>query len=224
VAACLEAPCPLGGLGWRYQEEDLLALLVYPTPGQLVGGAAEGTIVLPGFALDVLALAALPCSSASRPSPGRRTPGAPTMPMGLMYPWRAQIMGMPSGSRGWRRRRPMRTPRWNAYPSPAPCLCTVRREAAVPGASGCPVSARAPMLLCHACVRRTARQERDNVPQCNTKVLTEDCWSGTPTPLRDECGTESGLAAPAGESRTAVLWPYRRECAISPHSLYHTVT
>src|SRR5262245_14443116 len=81
-AACLEAHCPLGGLGWRSQEEDLRALLVSPTPVQLVGGAAEGTIVLPGFSLDMLALAALPCSSASRPSPGRRRPGAPTMPMG----------------------------------------------------------------------------------------------------------------------------------------------
>ena len=60
VADCLEAHSPLGGLGWRYQEEEeLLALLVYPTPVQLVGGEEDGAIVMPGFSLDVLALSAV---------------------------------------------------------------------------------------------------------------------------------------------------------------------
>ena len=60
VAAYLEAHSALGGLGWRYQDgEDLLELVVYPTSVQLVGGAEDGTIVMPGFSLDVLALSAV---------------------------------------------------------------------------------------------------------------------------------------------------------------------
>jgi hypothetical protein len=60
VAGCMEAHGPIGGLEWRYHEdEELLELVVYPTPVKLVGGEHDGTIVLPGFSLDVLALQAV---------------------------------------------------------------------------------------------------------------------------------------------------------------------
>jgi hypothetical protein len=57
VAACLEAHSPMGPLGFRYLEEEALGeLVVYPTPVELVGGAADGTVVVPGFSLDLQAL------------------------------------------------------------------------------------------------------------------------------------------------------------------------
>jgi hypothetical protein len=57
VADCMEAYSPMGALGWRYHEDDeLVALIVYPTPVELVGGEHDGAIVLPGFSLDVQAL------------------------------------------------------------------------------------------------------------------------------------------------------------------------
>jgi hypothetical protein len=57
VAGCMEAHSPIGALGWRYHEdEELLELIVYPTPVKLVGGEHDGAIVMPGFSLDVLAL------------------------------------------------------------------------------------------------------------------------------------------------------------------------
>jgi hypothetical protein len=60
VAGCMEAHSPMGALGWRYhEEEELLELVVYPTPVELVGGEQDGTIVLPGFSLDVQALQAV---------------------------------------------------------------------------------------------------------------------------------------------------------------------
>ena len=60
VAGCMDAHSPIGALGWRYhEEEDLLELVVYPTPVQLVGGEHDGAIVIPGFSLDVLALQAV---------------------------------------------------------------------------------------------------------------------------------------------------------------------
>ena len=60
VAGCMDAHSPIGALGWRYhEEEDLLELVVYPTPIQLVGGEHDGAIVIPGFSLDVLALQAV---------------------------------------------------------------------------------------------------------------------------------------------------------------------
>ena len=60
VAGCMEAHSPMGALGWRsHAEEELVELVVYPTPVELVGGAHDGTIVLPGFSLDVQALQAV---------------------------------------------------------------------------------------------------------------------------------------------------------------------
>ena len=57
AAACLEAHSPMGPVGFRYLEEEARGeLVVYPTPVELVGGAADGTVVLPGFSLDLQAL------------------------------------------------------------------------------------------------------------------------------------------------------------------------
>ena len=60
VAGCMEAHSPMGALGWRYHEdEELVELVVYPTLVELVGGEHDGTIVVPGFSLDVQALQAV---------------------------------------------------------------------------------------------------------------------------------------------------------------------
>ncbi len=59
VAECLDAHSPMGPLGFRYREEDEHGeLVVYPTPVELVGGAADGTVVIPSFSLDLHALLA----------------------------------------------------------------------------------------------------------------------------------------------------------------------
>ncbi len=54
VANCMEAHSEMGPLafGWR-QEEDHWDIMVYPTPGELMGGADDGALVSPGFSLDV---------------------------------------------------------------------------------------------------------------------------------------------------------------------------
>jgi hypothetical protein len=60
VAGCMEAHSLMGPLGWRYHEdEELVELVIYPTPVELVGGEHDGTIVIPGFSLDVQALQAV---------------------------------------------------------------------------------------------------------------------------------------------------------------------
>lgn len=57
VANCIEAHNAMGSLEYRYSlDEDLTELIVYPAPVELVGGAVDGAIVVPGFSLDVLAL------------------------------------------------------------------------------------------------------------------------------------------------------------------------
>jgi hypothetical protein len=54
VAACVEADSPMGPLGLRYREEDgFWEVWVYPTPVELVGGAHDGEVVVPGFRLDL---------------------------------------------------------------------------------------------------------------------------------------------------------------------------
>ncbi len=60
VANTLEAHSALGPLGGRYrQEDDLWAIMLYPTPVALRGGPDDGTVVSPGFSLDVKQLLAL---------------------------------------------------------------------------------------------------------------------------------------------------------------------
>ncbi len=54
VAAGTEAQAPSFSMGYRHDEEDgLWEVVVYPIPVQLVGGAEDGTVVSPGFSLDL---------------------------------------------------------------------------------------------------------------------------------------------------------------------------
>lgn len=57
VASCMEAHSPMGAMGWQYDEDDeILELVVYPTPVELAGGIDDGGVVIPGFPLDLQAL------------------------------------------------------------------------------------------------------------------------------------------------------------------------
>ena len=48
VASCMEAHSAMGGMGWRYHEDDELAeLVVYATPVELVGGVTTNHRVNP---------------------------------------------------------------------------------------------------------------------------------------------------------------------------------
>jgi hypothetical protein len=54
VAACVEAESPMGPLGIRYGEENnFWEVCIYPTPVELLGGAHDGEVVVPGFSLDL---------------------------------------------------------------------------------------------------------------------------------------------------------------------------
>jgi hypothetical protein len=54
VSACIEADAPMGPLGLRYDvDADFWDISVYPTPVELVGGAHDGEVVVPGFRLDL---------------------------------------------------------------------------------------------------------------------------------------------------------------------------
>jgi hypothetical protein len=54
VGDCMEAQSTTTGpVGWRYHEEDLVDLVIDATPMERLGGEYDGTIVLPGFSLDV---------------------------------------------------------------------------------------------------------------------------------------------------------------------------
>lgn len=57
ISNCIEPHSPMGPLEYGYLlEEDIIELIVYPTPVELVGGAADGAVVVPGFSLDLQAL------------------------------------------------------------------------------------------------------------------------------------------------------------------------
>jgi len=44
----------LGSLGFRWREEDdFCEITAYSTPGEVVGGAEDGPVVVPGVSLDV---------------------------------------------------------------------------------------------------------------------------------------------------------------------------
>ena len=59
VADCMEVHNASGPLGMRCgQEGDHWDVMVYLAPGELVGGAVDGSIVSPGFSLDVQRLSA----------------------------------------------------------------------------------------------------------------------------------------------------------------------
>ena len=54
VADCMEPHNELGPLAFRWgNEDDYWVIVVYPAPAELVGGAADGAVVSPGFSLDV---------------------------------------------------------------------------------------------------------------------------------------------------------------------------
>jgi hypothetical protein len=60
VAGCTLADDPMGSIGYCFQEEDgCWEVDLYPTPVELLGGAADGALVAPGFSLDLLQLQAL---------------------------------------------------------------------------------------------------------------------------------------------------------------------
>jgi hypothetical protein len=47
----------MGQLEYRYHlEEDIVELTIYPTPVELVGGAVDGAVVVPGFSFDIYML------------------------------------------------------------------------------------------------------------------------------------------------------------------------
>ena len=59
ISECVEAHSPMGPLGYRYlAQDDPCELLVSPTPVELVGGAEDGAMVIPGFSLDLHVLLA----------------------------------------------------------------------------------------------------------------------------------------------------------------------
>jgi hypothetical protein len=54
VQACMQSSSPLAPLGLRYDQDDAFwEVTVYPTPVELLGGAHDGALVTPGFALDL---------------------------------------------------------------------------------------------------------------------------------------------------------------------------
>ncbi len=54
VANCTESHAPPFKMGYHYAEDDgLWEALVYPIPVRLVGGAEDGTILSPGFSVDL---------------------------------------------------------------------------------------------------------------------------------------------------------------------------
>jgi len=54
VSSCVEADSPMGPLGLRYREEEgFWEVWIYPTPVELVGGAHDGEVLVPGLRLDL---------------------------------------------------------------------------------------------------------------------------------------------------------------------------
>ena len=54
VAGCMETHSEMGPLMFRWcNEEEHWEVMVYPAPGEVVGGADDGALVSPGFSLDV---------------------------------------------------------------------------------------------------------------------------------------------------------------------------
>lgn len=54
VANHIEPHAELGPLAFCWgEEEGFWEVTVYPTPGEVIGGASDGTLIVPGFSLDV---------------------------------------------------------------------------------------------------------------------------------------------------------------------------
>jgi hypothetical protein len=61
IAGATEALAPMESLGFHYhvdEDDTLWEVLVYPTPVKVVGGPESGTLLFPGFSLDLQALVA----------------------------------------------------------------------------------------------------------------------------------------------------------------------
>ena len=57
VGNCMEVHCPAGPLAFRWGNEDVFGeVMVYYAPGEAVGGAEDGTVLVPGFSLDLMEL------------------------------------------------------------------------------------------------------------------------------------------------------------------------
>jgi len=57
VGNCMEAHCAAGPLAFRWgNEDDFWEVMVYCTPGEAVGGAEDGAVLVPGFSLDLVEL------------------------------------------------------------------------------------------------------------------------------------------------------------------------
>ncbi|HVW38743.1 MAG TPA: hypothetical protein VHB99_15620 [Pirellulales bacterium] len=55
IAGCISVDSPIGPLACRYMaEDDMVDVLVYATPVEIVGGADDGEIVDPDFDLDLI--------------------------------------------------------------------------------------------------------------------------------------------------------------------------
>jgi len=54
VGNCMQSHCALGPLAFRWRQEDnFWEIAVYATPGEVLGGAEDGAIIVPGFSLNV---------------------------------------------------------------------------------------------------------------------------------------------------------------------------
>lgn len=57
LVGCVEADSAMGPWGLRYREEEgFWEVWIYPTPVELIGGADDGAVVVPGYRLDLEAL------------------------------------------------------------------------------------------------------------------------------------------------------------------------
>ena len=60
VGNCMEAHCAAGPLAFRWgTEDDFWEVMVYCTPGEAVGGAEDGAVLVPGFSLDLMELTSI---------------------------------------------------------------------------------------------------------------------------------------------------------------------
>jgi len=60
VGGCMETHCAAGPLAFRWgNEDDFWEVTVYCTPGEAVGGAEDGAVLVPGFSLDLMGLTSI---------------------------------------------------------------------------------------------------------------------------------------------------------------------
>ena len=150
ISACVEAQSPMGPLGYRYLAQgDPCELLVYPTPVELVGGAEDGAVVLPGFSLDLhVLLAHFDRVEACQWSPNGLGP-FPTTQTAHVSPSRGSIKATTSGCASWQSRLRMKSRAFDsllAHPSEGNATPTRRIAGQVRAAS--PLHVKAEGSLC----------------------------------------------------------------------------